>query len=353
MANGNKVLVLGATGGIGGEVARQLRDRGWDVRALRRSGPQATPAQHDGITWIRGDAMHRADVLAAASGCDVIVHAVNPPGYRRWGELVLPMVDNTIAAAQANGATVVLPGTVYNYGPDAFPLLHEDSPQHPHTRKGAVRVELERRLQQATVAHPLQGSCRVIIVRAGDFFGPTAGNSWFSQGLVKPGRPVAVVHTPGAPGAGHQWAYLPDVACTMVQMLERRSTLPAFVSFHMAGHWDADGTEMARAIGRVVVRSGGTAPQVKAFPWWLVALASPVVATLRELREMRYLWQYPVRMPGHRLSALLGQEPHTPLDQAVQATLEGLGCVKKTGTDRLGAVLTEPNAPQSPGQLPA
>ena len=138
---------------------------------------------------MRGDAMTRADVMAAAKGCQVIVHAVNPPGYRRWSELVLPMIDNTIAAARAHGATVVLPGTVYNYGPDAFPVLHEDAPQHPRTRKGALRVELERRLQQATVPHPLEKTCRVIIVRAGDFFGPQAGNSWFAQGLVRPGRP--------------------------------------------------------------------------------------------------------------------------------------------------------------------
>ena len=32
--NDNTVLVLGATGGIGGEVARQLCDAGWEVRAL-------------------------------------------------------------------------------------------------------------------------------------------------------------------------------------------------------------------------------------------------------------------------------------------------------------------------------
>ena len=92
----------------------------------------------------------------------MIVHAVNPPGYRRWGELVLPMLDNTLAAASAQGATVVLPGTVYNFGPSAFPVLHEDSPQQPKTRKGAIRVELERRLASATT----QG-CRVIIVQIG------------------------------------------------------------------------------------------------------------------------------------------------------------------------------------------
>src|SRR3978361_367396 len=86
---GKTVLVLGATGGIGGEVARQLRDAGWKVRALHRGG-QLPTEQRDGIEWIRGDAMNRADVMSAASGCSVIVHAVNPPGYRRWSELVLP-----------------------------------------------------------------------------------------------------------------------------------------------------------------------------------------------------------------------------------------------------------------------
>ena len=84
-----KALVLGATGGIGGEVARQLRDAGWQVQALRRA-PGAV-GQRDGIDWLRGDAMNRGDVMRAARGCSVIVHAVNPPGYRRWAELVLPM----------------------------------------------------------------------------------------------------------------------------------------------------------------------------------------------------------------------------------------------------------------------
>ena len=50
----------------------------------------------------------------------VIVHAVNPPGYRNWCKLVLPMLDNTISAARLTGARIVLPGTVYNFGPDAF-----------------------------------------------------------------------------------------------------------------------------------------------------------------------------------------------------------------------------------------
>jgi nucleoside-diphosphate-sugar epimerase len=320
MAGKSAVLVLGATGGIGGEVARQLRDAGWDVRALQRRATNPTEERY-GMTWIRGDALNAHDVLAAASGCSVIVHAVNPPGYRRWSELVLPMLDNTVAAASAAGATIVLPGTIYNFGPDAFPVLNEESPQHPVTRKGAIRVEMERRLSAAS-----KNGARVLIVRAGDFFGPQVGNNWFSQGMVKPGKPVAAVSNPGKRRIGHQWSYLPDVARTMIELLARRESLEPFAAFHMAGHWDADGSQMAKAIQRVVARRTGRKPRVGAFPWWLLTLASPFVTTFREMREMRYLWREPIRMDNAKLRAAIGEEPHTPLDKAVEATLVGLGC---------------------------
>src|SRR5262245_27326735 len=199
MTTNRTALVLGATGGIGGEVAKLLLTRGWNVRALHRN-PDTLPAARKtpGLRWLRGDAMSAADVTRAASSVSVIVHAVNPPGYRNWAKLVLPMLDNTIAAAQANGARIVLPGTVYNFGPDALADLHEDSPQTPVTAKGKIRVEMERRLRAA-----VSGGCKVLIVRAGDFFGPNAANSWFSQALVKPGRPVSTITYPGAPGIGH------------------------------------------------------------------------------------------------------------------------------------------------------
>ncbi|HEY0207919.1 NAD-dependent epimerase/dehydratase family protein [Acerihabitans sp.] len=316
----NTVLVLGATGGIGGEAAHRLHRAGWRVRALYRQAPAAGEIR-DGITWLRGDTMNGEDVLRAARGCGVIVHAVNPPGYRRWEELVLPMIDNSIRAAIAEGATIMLPGTVYNYGPDAFPLLDEDAPQHPLTRKGAIRVELERRLRAAT-----ERGARAIVVRAGDFFGPRAGNNWFSQGVIKPGRAVKVINRPGKAGIGHQWCYLPDIADTMVVLLARRDALSPFSTFHMAGHWDDDGMQMAQAIRRVVVRHGGQ-PVLRAFPWWLTSLLAPLAPTLRELREMRYLWRQPVRLDNRRLMAMLGSEPHTPLEQAVETTLMGLGCL--------------------------
>jgi nucleoside-diphosphate-sugar epimerase len=46
------------------------------------------------------------------------------------------------------------------------------------------------------------------------------------------------------------------------------------------------------------------------------------------LLEMRYLWRVPLRMDNARLRAVIGAEPHTPLDEAVEATLVGLGCLR-------------------------
>ncbi|MGY2736736.1 NAD-dependent epimerase/dehydratase family protein [Sphingomonas sp. UYP23] len=310
-------LVLGATGGIGGAVARRLDAGGWHVRALHRA-PDGVADQH-GFEWHAGDAMVARDVAAAAEGAALIVHAVNPPGYRDWDTFVLPMLDNTIAAARANGARILFPGTVYNYGPDAFPQIADDAPQHPGTRKGAIRVEMERRLR--AFADSKAGT--VLIVRAGDFFGPGALNTWFAQ-LAPAGKRPAAVTYPGRRGVGHQWAYLPDVAETMMRLLETDG-LDAFASFHMEGLWDADGTQMTDAICRAL---GDPAVPVRKTPWWIMRLMAPFVPTIREVLAMKYLWDRPVRMTNARLVARLGPEPRTPLDDAVRTTLKSMGCVK-------------------------
>jgi hypothetical protein len=62
-------------------------------------------------------------------------------------------------------------------------------------------------------------------------------------------------------------------------------------------------------------------------PWTLMRLLSPFVPLFRELAELRYLRNTPVRMDSKRLMSVLGAEPHTPLDAAVRNTLIGLHCL--------------------------
>lgn len=313
-------LIIGASGGVGGAVARALLSRGWRIRALNRKPEEAARATPglSGIEWVRGDAMDAASVIAAAEGVSLIVHGANPPGYRNWGGLVLPMLDSTIAAAKVAGARILFPGTVYNFGPDAGAVVDEKSPQNPLTRKGAIRVEMERRLEAAS-----HEGVRTIIVRAGDFFGPhTSANSWFGNAFAQPGKPVSMMMYPGPAKVGHDWAYLPDLAEAMVRLVERPDDYAPFEVFHFEGHWLSPGIEIAEAVRRVV---GRPRLPILPLPWPVIGLASLFNETFREMLEMRYLWRRPLRLDNAKLVEVLGSEPHTPLDQAVHETLQGMG----------------------------
>ena len=307
-------LVIGATGGIGGAIADRLLGDGWAIRALNRD-PDKARRSREAFDWTRGDAMVEADVIAAAQGCEVIVHGANPPGYKNWAGLQMPMLASTIAAAKATGARILFPGTVYNYGEDAFPSLTEASPQTPISRKGAVRVRMEQALREAGVP--------VLIVRAGDYFGPKGGrNKWLSEGLVKPDRPVTSVTYPGPLEIAHAWAYLPDVAETFVRLLN--TDLGRFETFHMQGH-EVSGHDLVAALQQ----AAGRKLSVSRLPWFALAVAAPFNESLREMQEMRYLWNRPVVMDNAKLVAKLGAEPRTPLAEGLRNALIGQGSLPR------------------------
>lgn len=279
-----------------------------------------TTSRLAGIEWVKGDAMEPASVIAAAEGCALIFHGANPPGYHNWEGQVIRMLDSTIAAAKTHGARIFFPGTVYNFGPDAGVLVDEHAPQNPLTLKGKLRVAMERHLEAAATE-----GVRVIVVRAGDFFGPfTTSNSWFSNVFAPPGRPVRLMMRPGSTKIGHAWAYLPDLVETVVRLAEHTDDFAPFEVFHFGGHWTDQAVDIPEVIRRVVDRKIPIIP----FPWLMVRLLSPFNETFREMLEMRYLWKRPLRLDNTKLVKTLGAEPHTPLEQAVRDALEGSGCLK-------------------------
>jgi nucleoside-diphosphate-sugar epimerase len=328
MADGKAVLVTGATGGVGGEVAAALIRHGWKVRALARDPVKARKNGPQGIEWIAGDAMQAADMAAAGRGAAIVFHGANPPGYRNWRGLAIPMLANAIAAAQSAGARLIYPGSVYVYGPDAGTIVPEDAPQHPHTRKGKIRVEMEAMLHAAATS-----GLRTLVVRAGDFFGPRAPSSWVGKAMLADGAELSAVTTLEVEGAAHAWAYLPDLAETVALLADQEASLPSEARFHFGGH-PLTGRAMAEAVQRV---TGGTLP-IRPFNWIPIYLAAPFVTFCREVIEMRYLWSTPLLLDNTRLLAVLGQEPHTALDDAVRASRDAL---RRARLAQQGPVATE------------
>jgi nucleoside-diphosphate-sugar epimerase len=307
-----RILVLGAAGRVGRAAAEAFRDAGWQVTSLVR-GTSADRAPR-GTQIVEVDARDAESVADAAAGMDVILHALNPP-YTEWPVLVPALSEAAIAAARAADATLIVPGNVYNYGSGMPELLDEHTPMRPTSRKGTLRVAMEARLRDAGI--------RTIILRAGDFYGGAGTGSWFDRVITRYAEHDRLTY-PGPPDVVHEWAYLPDLAATLVPLAEARAQFDQFETFGFPGH-AVTGAEFARAIKRAIRRD----LSVSGMPWWLLRLLGPVVPTFRELAEMSYLWEVPHHIDGSKLTSAIGTVPRTPFETAIYQALDELDLLKR------------------------
>ncbi|MBI1418768.1 MAG: sugar nucleotide-binding protein [Limimaricola sp.] len=274
------VLILGASGKIGSFAAEAFWNAGWTVRRYDRS----------------------TDMTAAAKGADVIVNGLNPPAYHDWAHIIPAITAQVIAAAKASGATVIVPGNVYNF---AFrpgrttQTWDETTPQAPTTRKGRVRKEMEEAYAASGV--------RTIILRAGSFIAPGREDDTMGAILLRD-LAKGKVTVPGRPDTRHAYTYLPDWARAAVMLAERRESLSRFEDIPMPGpHFTPVELKSAleAELGRKL-RFGG-------FPWALMRLASPFWELAREMSEMKPLWFTSHRLGGAKFARLLPEFQPTPV----------------------------------------
>ncbi len=329
------ILVLGATGGFGGAVTRELLGRGHPVRALVRDvarGRRRLPA-HPDLAIVLGDAADASALGQAAQGCRAIVHAVNYP-YHQWAPAMERITAAVIAAARGAGAIIVFPGNVY--GLPAGAALAEDTPNRPLTRKGMLRVRLEDALRLAA-----GDGTRCLVVRAGDYFGPTVRNGLVDGifGRAARGRSMRAL---GDLSVAHQWAFAPDLARAAVDLLGVAARLQPFDVVHFAGHVVAPHRELFDRVARV---AGHPRLKVRRIPFRALRLAALVNPVVRELMEMRYLFEHAVILDGARLRALLPDYADTPLDDAIRATVAELSRRPRR------RVMPAPSRAAGPGRL--
>jgi nucleoside-diphosphate-sugar epimerase len=315
-----KIAILGANGRLGRVVGKAFIDAGYDVRAVTRGGK--VPAEFKGATAVAGDALDREALIRATQGVDIIFNGLNPI-YTDWGKC-LPMAENVMAACHANSALHLFPGTVYNYGSPMPDVITEDTPFHPTTEKGRIRCAMEDLFRREADA----GHVRTILLRAGDFFGGTGSGSWFD--LVVAAKMSKGIYTaPGPVDLVHEWAYLPDFAKAFVGLADNLDKLGNYESLNLPGHAVTD-LEIKAAAEKALGRS----LKMTSMPWWVLRAGSPLVAMWREIVSMSYLRFEPHQLVSTRLAGLIGEIPHTPLDQAVAEALEDIGTATVGGASK-------------------
>lgn len=278
------VLLLGASGKVARHVAPVFEAAGWTLRRYDRA---------------------RGDMVEQAQGADVIVNGLNPPNYHNWAQLIPQITQEVIAAARSSGATVIIPGNVYVYG-DTPGTWSETTPHRPTTRKGRIRVEMERAYQQSGVPS--------ILLRAGDFISAHPGDSDLMGAVHFPGLARGRVACLGDPEALHAYGYLPDWAEAALGLAERRATLPSYLDVTLGGA-NFTMTQLCATLSAATGRS----LRLTRFPWPLMRAAAPFWELAREMVEMRYLWSVPHGLDDSRLRALLPEFRPTEVQQVMTA----------------------------------
>ncbi|SCM72481.1 conserved hypothetical protein [uncultured Pleomorphomonas sp.] len=300
------VLVLGALGGVGQAVAEEFHRRGWQVSGLVREGRAGELP--DWVWPVEAD-LHDTEAVAkaASSPVDVVFDGLNAP-YHRWAELARPLCAAALAIAERLGALHLFPGSVYGFGEGMPDRLTPDISFAPTSEKGRIRVDIEESFAEAA----RDGRVRTVILRAGDFFGPTiSGQSWLSAFIATRAR-QGVIRSPGPTDVPHAWAYVPDLARAFVELAGQRDRLGAFEVFHFEGH-TASIADIAAAAG-IAYRRSMRVRRVPGLVFTLIGLIDPVV---RASREMAYLWRVPHRLIDRRLETVTGPLAATPLSEAL------------------------------------
>ena len=263
------VLILGPSGKIGQNATRAFTKAGWNVRKYDRKSN---------------------DIMAAADGVDLIVNGLNPPNYHNWAKTIPEITKQVIAAAKASGATVIIPGNIYNFG-NTPGVWSETTPHRPNTIKGRVRVDMEKSY--------LASGVQTIVLRAGNFIDPDRDDDMMGMlyfRAIRKGKLTAA----GRPDALQAMCYLPDWAKAAVQLAEKRAELARFEDIPFPGH-----SFTVLELRETLQKHLGRSIKIKKLPWRMFTVLAPFWELAREMNEMRYLWNTSHQLCGEKLDRLL------------------------------------------------
>jgi len=306
-----KALVLGASGGMGYAIVMELAARGIETIAFARNREKMERlfAGVKGVSITAGDVFRLEEIVSAGAGAEVIFHAVNVP-YQEWEARQPELMGNVLAAAQKLGARLAVVDNIYAYGRSRGAKMTEDTGKHPHTKKGRIRQELERKALAAN-----QDGVPVLVAHFPDFYGPHAENTlihYTLQGMMTGKRAYFV----GDLSIKREYIYTPDGAKAIVELALRDEAYGQC--------WNIPGTDVIAGTELVglMQESLGSAGKVGSVGKGMITLMGLFDKGMREFREMMYLLEEPVVLSGEKYERLIGPLPRTPYRDGIAQTVQ-------------------------------
>ena len=173
-----RILVTGATGLIGGAVARRLASAGHEVVGLARSDASAAKLAEQGYAAVHGDLADTASMAEAAHGADAVVHAASPSDGNRaaYDEAATRAI---VDALRGTAKRFVYTSGCLLYGATGDTPATEDSLLHP-----IELVRFRQALEGEVLAAAADG-VHSIVIRPGWVYGNRGGTAMMMVGSAK------------------------------------------------------------------------------------------------------------------------------------------------------------------------
>jgi dihydroflavonol-4-reductase len=228
-----RVFVTGGTGFIGGQVVRQLRERGDEVRALVRSPDKGQALADLGCELVSGTLSNKDAIGAGMQGCEATIHgaAVYEVGipeseHRAMYEANVIGTENVLRAAlEAKLPKVVYISTVGAFGNTKGRVVDE-SYDHPGTSFTSYYEETKLEAHRLAKRLIAEEGLPCVIVQPGGVYGPqdhSAIGQQMNQFLA--GRMPLIAF----PDLGFNMVHVDDVAAGVLLALDKGKPGEAYV----------------------------------------------------------------------------------------------------------------------------
>ena len=303
-----KALVLGASGGMGYSIVKELLSRGIMVTAFARTREKLEKlfGEEANVTIFAGDVFQLKDLEEAAEGVDVIYCAVNIP-YANWKEELPVLMANILQTAEKNSTKLAIVDNIYAYGRSAGTKVSETMIKNPHTKKGNVRLKMENQVRDSNVP--------AIIAHFPDFYGPNAENTSLNYTLLNVVRNKKSSYV-GDQKIYREFIYTPDGAKAIVNLSLHEESYGQ--NWNIPGHGVISGEEIIKTIREITGYQKGVSTISKKMIQFLGVFNSQ----MREVVEMFYLNEEPVLLNGEKYEKLFGRVPSTSYEQGLKHTIE-------------------------------
>lgn len=293
-------VIVGA-GPVGSALARELLDRGHDVRVVTRSGSGI-----EGTERVTADASDAARLGELTRDATAIYNCVNPP-YHRWPQTWPAISAALIAAAETSGAVLGVTGNLYGYGEVSAPMT-EQTPLAATGTKGRVR---NRMWADALAAHEA-GRIRMFEVRGSDYLG---GNSLLSTVVTPAWRKGRTAMVPAPLDVPHTFTDVRDVAALLATgAVDERAWGRAW---HVPSPAPLTFGELAAKAASIMA----VPDKVRSLPYaavWAAGLFNPFI---KELRETQHQFRRPFVLDSSAARQTFGLTPHAT-DESVRFDIE-------------------------------